>query len=75
MPPGPATGWKVESQEAQLGQDAQGRVAQGMLVRFVTGKGVRSQLFFPAAMYNRDNVRAAIQAAAAEIDHIHGLTG
>jgi hypothetical protein len=74
-PNAPSTGWSVEYQQETVDLGPDGRAVQGVKVGFVTGKGVHASVFLSKARYTPDNVRAAIAAAAAQIDAVHTLTG
>jgi hypothetical protein len=74
-PNAPITGWKVEAQHETVDTDASGRPVPGVKVSFVTGLGVHGSVFVPKSQYSPDNVKAAIAAAAGQIDAVHKLTG
>lgn len=74
-PNAPQTGWGIEYQQPSVDLGPDGRAVQGMKVGFVTGKGVHAFVFIPQNMYSVDNVRAALAAAAKQIDDVHSLTG
>lgn len=74
-PNAPITGWHVEYQQETVDLGPDGRAVQGVKVGFVTGKGVHGSVFIAKTRYNPDNVKAAIAAAAVQIDTVHTLTG
>lgn len=74
-PNAPITGWIIEHQQETVGLGPDGRAIDGWRVNFVTGLGVHGSVFIVKARYSVDNVRAAVAAAAAEIDAVHKLTG
>lgn len=74
-PNAPQTGWAVEYQQETIDLGADGRAVQGVKVGYVTSKGNHGSVFIDKARYSPDNVKAAIAAAAAQMDAIHALTG
>lgn len=74
-PNAPATGWEVEYQQETVDLGPDGRAIQGVKVGFVTGLGVHASVFVPKTTYSPDAVKAAIAAAAYQIDTVHKLTG
>jgi hypothetical protein len=72
-PTPPSTGWRVTSQ--QEGDDLQdGRFVPGVRVRFITAIGQSGSVFVPREQYNANTVRAMINAQAAEMDAVGGLS-
>jgi len=55
--------------------DASGRPVQGMEISFTTPNMTRGTVFVPLARYTVQNVKAEIQARAAIIEGVHGLSG
>jgi len=70
----PPTTWQVTGQTeyTQVGQT--GPPVAGVKVFFTTGQGHSGSVFLPSAQYNAANVRAAVQAAAVNMDQVGSLT-
>lgn len=75
VPDAGVTGWAIEGQQETSELDARGRAISGYRVEFVTGKGQRGSVFVPKVQYNPTNVRAAVAAAAGQLDEVAGLSG
>ena len=75
VPDAQAKGWTVVGQTETLRPDPAGHVVSGVEVRFRTAKGVEGSVFVPKQFYNVTNVRAAVAAAAQEMDQVQGLSG
>jgi len=69
------TTWKVTGQTEYTQVATTGPPVQGVKVFYTTGQGHSGSVFLPNAQYNQQNVRAAINAAAANMDAIGQLTG
>ena len=74
-PNAPQSAWRVTGQQEVPGPGPDGRLVDGWKVSFVTALGVNGSLFLPKALYNVANVRAAVAAAAYELDQVHQLQG
>jgi hypothetical protein len=76
MPPGSGTsGWTVISQQETFGLDAAGRAVEGVKITFTTKGGHTGSVFVPKITYDVDNAKAAIMAAAAQMDAVGQLKG
>ena len=73
--PSDLTTWKVTGQTEYTQVATTGPPVQGVKVFYTTGQGHSGSVFLPNAQYNQQNVRAAINAAAANMDAIGQLTG
>ena len=71
----PTSGWKVTSQTQGSAVGDDGRVVEGMMVGFSTGRGVAATVFVPWTRYNVQNVSDLINARAATLDAVHTLNG
>ena len=75
QPNAPGTGWKIDSQQEQVGVGPDDKAGPGVLVRFTTGKQQKGTVWLPEAQYTPANVRAAVAAKAAALDAVLTMTG
>lgn len=66
--------WRVTGQAQVQDVSPQGQFVDGLRVSFVTGAGHPGSVFLPLAAATADNVRAAIDERAAEMEAIAGLS-
>lgn len=71
--PGDLTSWSVTNQVEQT-QVIGGSPVKGVSVYYTTGAGHQGSVFVPYSQYTTDKVRAAVQAAAAQMDAIGMLS-
>lgn len=73
--PNPAdlTSWTVTNQVEQT-QVIGNQPTRGVQVYYTTGKGNSGSVFVPYNTYTTDNVRAAVQAAASQMDAVGMLS-
>lgn len=65
----------VISQVETQGQDASGRFVDGVRVTgMLDDSGVTFSVFVPAAQFTPANVAAALEAKAAQVAAVHGIT-
>lgn len=78
MPPtqgnAPQVSWKVVSQQETVQASPQGGVTRGVTVTFTLANGTSGTVFVPDAMFNPNNVRAAIAAKAGLMAEVGNLT-
>lgn len=68
-------GWRVTSQTEATDRDVTGNFVDGVRIYFLTAGGATGSIFLSTVGYTAANVRAAISAKAAIMDHISTLTG
>jgi hypothetical protein len=71
----PKNAWTVEYQQETVDVGPDGRPTQGVKIGFETGGGLHGSVFVPRALYNPDNVRAALAQAAHQMDVVQNLKG
>lgn len=72
---GDLTTWKVTGQVESTQVQVTGPPVPGVKVFFQTGAGHAGSVFIPQGRYNTTSVRAAVNAAAAQMDAVGMLTG
>lgn len=70
----PSSGWEVLSQTQGTDIGPDNKVRDVMVVGFRTGHGVTASVNVPLATYSRQAVTDAVNAFAAQLDSVHGLT-
>ena len=70
----PGGTWQVTGQLEQTKINAAGRVVEGVQVLFTTGTGSTGSVWIPRNLFTPDAVRAAVSAAAANVDAVATLT-
>ncbi len=70
--PGPA--WKVVTQTQGMGRNKAGNYVQGWTVTYQLASGSSGSVFLAQGDYTPANVKAAINAQAADVDGVDNLT-
>lgn len=73
--PAAAPHWRVIASQEQQAPGAAGTYTKGRMIFFQLDSGPSGSVFVPATELNTDNVRAAINAAAATLAAVHALEG
>ena len=72
--PSPGPDWAVIQNVESTGKDSTGSYVKGRSVTFQLASGTAGTVFVPDAALTPDSVKAAINAAAARIAAVDGLT-
>jgi hypothetical protein len=73
--PSDLTTWKVTGQTERDQIQPGSAPVKGVQIYYQTSKGVTGSIWVPYSQYTTENVRAAIQAAASQMDAVSMLTG
>jgi hypothetical protein len=65
--------WRVVGQVQQWGKLPNGQSGQGVMVTYQLDSGSQGTVFVPLTSYNTQNVKDAINAAAAHVAAVDGL--
>lgn len=73
--PTPAVHWRVTASQEQQAPGAAGTYTKGRQIFFALDSGPSGSVFVPNDQLGTASVRAAIDAAAAQLADIHALQG
>ena len=62
----------ITGQIETVGRDPAGAIVQGVTVHFQIQAGVNGSVFVPKSTFSTDTVRAAVRAAATQLDELQG---